>query len=252
MTKTLFTTDLDLGSSQLEKTYPDKAYVRHGGRKFRAVKHKDGTTSQVSSIDWKEENITKVWVNCIENTDDVETKRAYELHLLMNNREQLVINLTAKQYNRLSDFKYTRPALDLLIKILRRDGKGLLIRKLPATRKFSFRAHRKVAELIAKESDRCGLSEGEYIERCCAGISPRLALDEEEKEIIREFTRGRQDFQFFFNMMSIWLKGKSQQQIADAVIMGEKFIPLRRRLIAIMQEWDKTIGLLLNRQIQSK
>ena len=53
-------------------------------------------------------------------------------------------------------------------------------------------------------------------------------------------------------MMSIWLKGKSQQQIADAVIMGEKFIPLRRRLIAIMQEWDKTIGLLLNRQIQSK
>lgn len=252
MTKTLYTTDLDLGSSQLEKTYPDKAYVRHGGRKFRTVKHKDGTTSQVSSIDWKEENVTKVWVDRIENTDGVEIRNSYELHLLIDNRDHLVINLTAKQYNRLSDFKYTRPALDLLIKILRKEGKGLLIRKLPTTKKFSFRAHKKVAELIAKESERCGLSEGEYIERCCAGISPRLALDEEEKKIIREFAKGRQDFQFFFNMMSIWLKGKDKQQIAEAVIMGEKCRPLRQRLIKIMQEWDEILGMLLNRQIQSK
>ena len=53
-------------------------------------------------------------------------------------------------------------------------------------------------------------------------------------------------------MLSVWREGKSREQIADAVIMGEKFLPLRKRLAAIMQDWDKILGKLLNRQIEDK
>ncbi len=250
MTKTLYTTDLDLGTSQLEKVYPDRTYVRHGGRQSRIVHHRDGTTSTTSSIDWKEENVVRVWIECIENSDEVNVKKAYELHLLLEGGELVTISLTSKQYARLGDYKYTKPAADLLTKILKKDGKGLLIRKLPTTKKFSFRAHRKVAELIEINSKKCGLSAGEYIERCCAGTSPRLALTDEEKAILKEFARGRQDFQFFFNMLKIWKEEKSVNQIAEAVIMGERFVPLRKRLAAIMNDWDKILAKLLNRQIE--
>ena len=252
MNKILYTADLDLNSKQLESIYPDRAYVRHGGRQSHLVNHKDGTASEVTSIIWKEVTVTKVWVDCIENSDDVEVRKSYALHLLMDDDKQLDISLTAKQYNRFSEYKYTKPAADLLTKILRKDGNGLLIRRLPSTRKYSFRAHRKVAEMIDKNSKKCGLSAGEYIERCCARTSPRLALDAEEKTILREFCRGRQDFQFFWNTMSAWREGKSRQEISNAVIMGDNFLPLRKRLAAILQDWDRIIGILLNRQIQDK
>ena len=252
MTKTLYTTDLDLGSAKLNEVYSGKAYVRHGGRKSRLVNHKDGTTSETSSIVWKEETVVKVWLECIEVDENEEKKKAYELHLQIDDEKSVIISLTAKQYARLSEYKYTKPAVDMLTKILKKDGQGLLIRKLPTTRKFSFRAHRRVSELIEKNSEKCGLSAGEYIERCCAGTSPRLALDDEEKTILREFCRGRQDFQFFWNTMSAWREGKSRQEISNAVIMGDNFLPLRKRLAAIMQDWDRIIGILLNRQIQDK
>ena len=55
-----------------------------------------------------------------------------------------------------------------------------------------------------------------------------------------------------WNMLTVWKKGKTRQQLEDAVIMGEYFIPLRKHMATLMQEWDKTIGKLLNRQIQAK
>lgn len=252
MTKTLYTADLDLSSSQLEQIYPDRAYVRHVGRMSRLVHHKDRTVTTTSSIVWKEVTVTRVWVGCYEMSNEVKVRKTYELHLLMDGGELLDISLTVKQYNRFCEYKYTKPAADLLTKILRKDGNGLLIRRLPTTKKFSFRAHRKVAETIAENSKKCGLSESEYIERCCARTSPRLALDEEEKTLLREFAKGRQEFQFFWNSMTAWREGKSRQQLIDAVIMGEKFLPLRKRLARIMQEWDKTLGKLLNRQIEDR
>lgn len=250
MTKTVYTEDLDLDSSKLESIYPDKTYVRHGGRNKRAVHHLDGSTSMSSSVIWKEITVTRVWVECIENSDEIEVKKAYELHLLLEGGEIVTVNLTAKQYGKLTEYKYTKPAAELLTKILRKEGKGLLIRKLVATKKFSFRANRKVAELIEINSRKCGISAGEYISRCCSKNTPREALTEEEVNLLKEFAKGRQDFQFFFNMLTVWREGKTKEQIASAVIMGENFAPLRKRLASIMQEWDETLGKLLNRQIE--
>ena len=251
MTKTVYKVDLDLSTTKLEEIYPGRAYVRHGGRKERIIHHKDGTISTASSIIWTEEEVTQVWMECVENSDEAEVRKAFLLHLSMAGGV-LNINLTAKQYNRLSETKYTKPAADLLVRILKKDGQGLLIRKLAAEERFSFRAHRKVAKLIHENSKKCGLSEGEYIEKCCADITPRLAFDEEEKNLLREFMKGRQDCQFMWNMLTVWKKGKTRQQLEDAVIMGEYFIPLRKHMATLMQEWDKTIGKLLNRQIQAK
>ena len=250
MSKTLYTADLDLGSGKLEEVYPGKAFVRHGGRQSRLVHHKDGTTSEVSSIIWKEETVNRVWLERVEVTDNEDVKKSYALHLLMDGGELLDIGLTAKQYARLAEYKYTKPAVDMLTRILKKDGKGLLIRTLPTTKKYSFRAHRRVSELIEKNSKKCGLSAGEYIERCCIGTSPRLALTDEEKAILKEFARGRQDFQFFFNMMAVWREGKSREELSAAVVMGERFATLRKRLATIMQEWDIILGKLLNRQIE--
>lgn len=252
MNKTVYKEDLDLGTIQLEEVYPGKAYVRHGGRQWRFVHHKNGTETAKSSIVWKEETVIRVWLECIVNTDEIDVRQTYELHILMDGGELLDINLTAKQYARLAEYKYTKPAIDLVTRILKKDGKGLLIKKVPAVKIYTVRAHRKVSDMIGGNSKKCGLSESEYIERCCAGISPRLALNDEEKAILKEFAKGRQDFQFFFNMLSVWREGKSREQIADAVIMGEKFLPLRKRLAAIMQDWDKILGKLLNRQIEDK
>ena len=252
MNRTLYKTDISLNSEQLDEILPGRAYVRHGGRAARVIHHKNGTESTTSSIIWDEVTVVRVWVDCTENSDDVEVRKSYALHILMDGGELLDINLTAKQYNRLAEYKYMKPAAKLLTEILKKDGKGLLIRRLVATKKFSFRAHRNVAELIEKNSKKCGLSWGEYIERCCSGTSPRLALDEEEKKLLREFARGRQDIQFFFNMLSTWRQGKTNKQLAEAVVMGEKFLDLRKELRDLMQKWDKTLGKLLNRQIEDK
>ena len=94
MTKTVYKVDLDLSTTKLEEIYPGRAYVRHGGRKERVIHHKDGTISTASSIIWTEEEVTQVWMECVENSDEVEVRKAFLLHLSMAGGV-LNINLTA-------------------------------------------------------------------------------------------------------------------------------------------------------------
>ena len=245
--------DLNLSSEHVANNYPDMAYVRHGGRRTRIVQKKDGRQETIKDIVWNEEIISKVWVQCDEVTDGITSKKSYTLHLShgrWSGKEDIVIGMTSKQYKRLTEAKYTKPAFTLLTKILRKDGNGLLLRKQTATEKLSFRTTKRVAEKIRKFSTKCKMSESAYIEKCCDQITPRLALTDEEKSLLQDFQNGRRDLQFAYNMLTIWRKGKTNEEIAHAFVMGENFVELRKQLRSVMEQADKVCGKLLNRQIQ--
>ena len=247
--------DLDLSSEQIAINYPDMIYVRHGGRHTRVVHKKDGSRETVQDIIWNEEIITKVWVQCDDVTDGITSKMNYTLHLSYgrwSGKEDLVISLTYKQYKRLAEAKYTKPAFTLLIKILRKDGQGLLLRRQVATEKLSFRTTKRVAEKIINNSIKCGMSESAYIEKCCDQTTPRLALTEEEKILLQEFQNGRRDLQFAYNMLTIWRKGKTTEEIAHAFVMGENFVELRKHMRSVMEQADRVCEKRLNRQISQE
>ena len=246
---------LDLSSEQVANNYPDMAYVRHGGRRSRTVQKKDGRQETIQDIVWNEEIITKVWVQCDEVTDGITSKMSYTLHLShgrWSGKEDVVIDLTSKQYKRLAEAKYNKPMFTLLAKILRKDGNGLLLRKQTATEKLSFRTTNRVAEKIRKFSTKCGMSESAYIEKCCDQITPRLALTDEEKSLLQEFQNGRRDLQFAYNMLTIWRKGKTTEEIAHAFVMGENFVELRKHMRSVMEQADRVCEKLLNRQISQE
>ena len=236
--------EINLGSNCLNEVYPAKAYVRNGGR------------GEKNRIIWLPQKVTKVWLSSNdqagENAAEGSEKNFYRLHFTVEGETGVDLDITGKQFATLWHSKYPKAAFDLVAKILRKSGEGLLIRDVVASRKMSFRTTPQIAEKIRLNSKRCKLSASAYIARCCDGVTPRQAFSDEQVEFLREFVKVRQDFQFFWNMMSVWRQSKTKEELADAVVMGENFSTFRRYIAQVLGRFDVAIGKLLNEKIQRK
>ena len=180
-------------------------------------------------------------------------KNFYALLLRISYENQSTnIELSKKEYDRFLKIKYTKSAFVSLAKILKKSGQNLYIRKLRATKKISFRTTQRIAQKIKENSLKCGLTESQYIVKCCDGITPRQALNNEQQSLLREVAKGRQDYQFFLNMMNLWKKEKSTEDLAKAVVEGQHFAMLRRKLVEAIDKFDAVLGKLINNQIEKQ
>lgn len=226
--------DLKLNSKLLQECLPDMAFVRQDRQK---------------TCDIAEVNVLSVWL--VSRSVDV-CRNSYTLLLRIENENQSTqIELTKKEYDRFRKNKYIKSAFTAIQKILKKSDKNLYIRKMRASKKMSFRATKRIADKIRNNSRKCGISESQYIIKCCDGITPRLALNNDQQSLLRELAKGRQDYQFLLNMMSVWKKEKSPEEIAKAVIEGERFGELRSRLVESINKFDAVLGRLINNQIEN-
>ena len=224
--------NLPLDSQQLREKFHGMGYILDYERISNNSKQ-DGKILTPTEIE-----VVKVSLECLANNDG---DKEYRVVFLIESNKKYTINLSAKEYASVAGMTYAATLRKHISRLLQKDGKGLSLRKIPSTKKISFRTTEKVGKKIRENADRCKMKVSAYIARFVSGIESRQALTEKQEEYLKELIAGRRDLEFFYHMLTVWRKGKSKEEIADAVVSGERFIPLRKRIAEMLTWFDDTI-----------